>query len=134
MNSETRMAYGSRISRQGSLRPFRRYQFTSARRERFVRKATDEHGLTQITDYVLPTNSGGMQSVLICGLNEFVYASAFIRAGDEASRTARTTRVRIFSKGIPAFFCTEEQAQRRGLLERTEDARAGPGRGGVRAI
>ncbi len=51
------MAYGSRVSRQGRLRPLLRYQRISARRNGVFRKATDEKGLTQIIEDVSPSRT-----------------------------------------------------------------------------
>src|SRR4029077_9403490 len=107
MNSETRIAYGSRVRRHGKSRVWRRYQIASARRNLLIGNATDESQ----TKLVLIS----VASVLICGVNEFIHARAYSRASGKASRFARGVWVRVRAERVDNFFCAEEQAERGGL-------------------
>src|SRR5882724_5967782 len=111
MNSETRIAYGSRIRRQGRSRPCRRYQLNRRRRNLADWKATDAQRLTRIFRAGL-LNSFCVSSVLICGVNDFIHARADATANGKASRFARGVRVRVRAEGMDDFFCAEEQAER----------------------
>src|SRR6266436_7302043 len=112
MNSETRIAYGSRIRRQGRSRPCRRYQLNRRRRNLADWKATDAQTNTDFSSWIAELVLMCVSSVLICGVNEFIHARADATASGKASRFARGVGVRVRAEGVDDFFCAEEQAER----------------------